>query len=116
MGGQTDRFGHRGRLHRRPAIGRYCGRAGALGPNVASGHYDDIWLCFAGPVLGGLLAALLYTGLLKKKVSQVRLIAGSMDHYVSSRASPRLVTLPPEGTLECILVDSATESVEKATD
>lgn len=34
--------------------------ARTLGPAIVSGTYDDIWIYFVGPVLGGILAALLY--------------------------------------------------------
>ena len=31
-----------------------------IGPAIASGTFTDIWLYIVGPVVGGILAALLY--------------------------------------------------------
>ena len=41
--------------------------ARTLGPAIVSGNYADIWLYFVGPFVGGVLAALLYIGVLKNK-------------------------------------------------
>lgn len=41
--------------------------ARTLGPAIVSGNYADIWLYFVGPLVGGVLAALLYIGVLKDK-------------------------------------------------
>ncbi|MEW5989423.1 MAG: aquaporin [Chloroflexota bacterium] len=48
-----------------PLTGASLNPARTLGPAVAAGNFSDIWLYFVGPVLGGALAALLYTYLLK---------------------------------------------------
>ena len=39
--------------------------ARTLGPAIVSGNYADIWLYFVGPLAGGILAALLYMGVLR---------------------------------------------------
>ena len=41
--------------------------ARTLGPAIVSGNYADIWLYFVGPLIGAILAALLYIGVLKDK-------------------------------------------------
>ncbi len=41
--------------------------ARTLGPAIVSGNYADIWLYFVGPLVGAILAARLYIGVLKDK-------------------------------------------------
>ena len=41
--------------------------ARTLGPAIVSGNYADIWLYFVGPIVGAILAALLYIGVFKDK-------------------------------------------------
>lgn len=41
--------------------------ARTLGPAIVSGNYADIWIYFVGPLVGAVLAALLYIGVLKDK-------------------------------------------------
>ena len=41
--------------------------ARTLGPAIVSGNYADIWLYFVGPLIGAILAALFYIGVLKDK-------------------------------------------------
>jgi aquaporin Z len=48
-----------------PLTGASLNPARTIGPAVASGNFADIWLYLVGPVLGGVLAALLYNNLLK---------------------------------------------------
>jgi MIP family channel proteins len=48
-----------------PLTGGSLNPARTIGPAIASGTFDDIWLYLVGPVVGGVLAAVLYTGLFK---------------------------------------------------
>jgi glycerol uptake facilitator-like aquaporin len=50
-----------------PLTGASLNPARTLGPAVASGTYANIWLYFVGPLLGGLIAALLYIGVFEEK-------------------------------------------------
>ena len=53
-----------------PLTGASLNPARTLGPAVATGNYADIWLYFAVPALGGLVAALLYLGVFKSDSSK----------------------------------------------
>ncbi len=48
-----------------PLTGASFNPARTIGPAIISGNFADIWLYIVGPVLGGVLAALLYNNLLK---------------------------------------------------
>lgn len=48
-----------------PLTGASLNPARTLGPAVATGNFANLWLYFVGPILGGVVAALLYNGLLK---------------------------------------------------
>ncbi len=50
-----------------PLTGASFNPARTLGPALATGNFADIWLYFVGPVLGGVIAALLYNGVLKEE-------------------------------------------------
>src|SRR5262245_11766890 len=47
-----------------PLTGASLNPARTVGPAVASGNFGNLWLYFAGPILGAIVAALLYNGLL----------------------------------------------------
>ena len=49
-----------------PLTGASLNPARTLGPALAMGNLGDIWLYILGPVIGGSLAALLYTNCLEK--------------------------------------------------
>ena len=48
-----------------PLTGASLNPARTLGPAIAAGHMENLWLYFVGPIAGGVAAALLYNGLLK---------------------------------------------------
>ncbi len=50
-----------------PLTGASVNPARTLGPGLVSGNLPDLWLYLVGPPLGGVLAALLYRGVLKSK-------------------------------------------------
>ncbi len=43
-----------------PLTGAMANPARAFGPQLVDGSWDDFWLWYAGPILGGAIAALLY--------------------------------------------------------
>ncbi|MEK6587447.1 MAG: aquaporin [Chloroflexota bacterium] len=49
-----------------PLTGGSLNPARTIGPAVATGNYSDLWVYLAGPVLGGLVAAWLYQGVLRR--------------------------------------------------
>ena len=48
-----------------PLTGASLNPARTIGPAIAAGIFSDIWLYIVGPVVGGILAGLLYNAKLK---------------------------------------------------
>ncbi|TMC56689.1 MAG: aquaporin [Chloroflexi bacterium] len=51
-----------------PITGAAMNPARALGPAIASGHLDNWYVYWVGPILGGVIAGLLYPGLFLRKI------------------------------------------------
>ncbi len=47
-----------------PLTGASLNPARSLGPALATGSFDHLWIYFVGPILGGVVAAVLYRGVL----------------------------------------------------
>jgi MIP family channel proteins len=50
-----------------PLTGASLNPARSIGPAIAAGNYDDLWVFLAGPAIGGLVAGLLYKGFLEER-------------------------------------------------
>ena len=63
-----------------PLTGAAFNPARALGPMVATGNFSDAWLYLSAPIVGAIVAAILYTGL--ARLAQERI--PSNDHHAAA--------------------------------
>lgn len=63
-----------------PLTGAAMNPARALGPAIASGHLDNWYVYWVGPIIGGLIAGLLYPNLFLQKVEPERSEASRRAH------------------------------------
>ena len=61
-----------------PLTGAAFNPARALGPMVATGHFNDAWLYFVAPIVGAIVAAILHTGL-ARLIQERMTVAGPRD-------------------------------------
>jgi aquaporin Z len=50
-----------------PLTGASLNPARTLGPAIATGRFDDIWVYFVGPIAGAVVAGLLYRGIFEER-------------------------------------------------
>jgi len=61
-----------------PLTGAAFNPARALGPMVATGHFNDAWLYLVAPIVGAIVAAILHTGL-ARLIQERMTVAGPRD-------------------------------------
>jgi MIP family channel proteins len=97
-----------------PLTGAMMNPARAFGPQLVDTSFDDFWIWYAGPILGGAIAALLYELVYLRPVEPVPVgVPGTgVDEPGATTTAVPPEPLPPEPPQEAALPPEPVEPIE----